>query len=150
MQHSSWETIYWKRLNSIDTFSRVPETKKTIKELVVILNQDYNNFAERDILEQVKQVKSESYTPNVKGSGITAKITQVINIKDIARQFGLKLHGSKCLCPFHADSKSESLVFYEQQGRFHCFGCNEDGNIIKFYAMLKELKQDFVYRRVQQ
>lgn len=122
---------------------------KTIKTLRSEFNQDKNNFCEKELLEQAKQTIKEEYKPTIKGSGITAKIIQAISIKDIAKQFGLNLHGSKCLCPFHADSKTSSLVFYEKQGRFHCFGCNKDGNIINFYAMLKEIKPDFVYRRVQ-
>lgn len=135
---------------------------KTIKLLRSEFNQDKSNFAETDLLEQAKQTAKEEHKPNMTGLGtsgtsgtsanlgITAKIIQAISIKDIAKQFGLTIHGSKCLCPFHADAMTESLVFYDKQGSFHCFGCNANGNIIKFYAMLKELKPDFVYKKVQQ
>lgn len=120
---------------------------KTLKSLRSEFNENKLNFSEVDLLDKVNEIKKEEYKPLIDGSGITAKITQVINIKDIARQYGLTIHGDKTLCPFHADSKSESLVFYNN-GRFHCFGCNEDGNIIKFYALLKELNPKFKYKRV--
>lgn len=123
---------------------------KTLKLLRSEFNKDKLNYCDIELFEKAKQTNREDYKPVIQGSGITAKIIQAINIKDIAHQFGLKIHGSKCLCPFHADSKTPSLIFYEQQGRFHCFGCNEDGNIIKFYAKLKELKPEFKYRKVQQ
>lgn len=118
----------------------------TEKKLLGILNTDLENFCESDIYDQAIELRQE-YKPIVNGSGITAQIIKAISIKDIARQFGLSLKGNKCLCPFHADGKTPSLIFYEEQGRFHCFGCNKDGNIIKFYAMLKELKADFKYKK---
>lgn len=123
---------------------------KTLKTLRSEFNEDKDNFAEIDLYDQATQATvSSEYKPIVNRSGITAKIIQAIDIRDIAKQFGLNLHRNKCSCPFHADGKSPSLVFYEKQGRFHCFGagCEADGNIIKFYAMLKALKPDFIYKK---
>lgn len=122
---------------------------QTIKLLRSEFNESKTNFCDMVLYSQATQLKKEEYKPTIKGSGITAKIIQAISIKDIARQFGLSLHGDKCLCPFHPDNETKSLVFYEQQGRFHCFGCHKNGNIIKFYAMLKELKPNFKYRKVK-
>lgn len=116
----------------------------TVKKLLVILNGELKNFSEPDIYNESLKEEKRVCKPNIHGSGITSKIIQAINIKDIAQQYGLDLHGNKCYCPFHADGKTPSLVFYEQQGRFHCFGCGADGNIIHFYAKLLDLKSDFV------
>lgn len=133
----------------------------------VLTKQMFRNYVAADVLGQVEfaleQVADEqngkypeyiftepkatqTYTSNVAGKGITAQITREISIIDIAEQFGIRVKGNKAVCPFHAD-KDPSLVFYEQQGRFCCFGCQARGNIIKFYAMLKELKPDFVYHK---
>jgi len=122
---------------------------KTIKKLIAVLNENNENFADLEIYRLAIQEKKE-YKPIVKGSGITAKIIRAISIKDIARQFGLSLIGNKCLCPFHPDNKTPSLVFYEEQGRYCCFGCMAKGNIIKFYASLKELNPNFVYKKPQE
>jgi CHC2 zinc finger len=35
------------------------------------------------------------------------------------------------LCPFHAE-KTPSFTVYEDQGRYHCFGCGEDGDVFAF------------------
>jgi len=118
---------------------------KTIKELCGVFNQDKENYAEEDLVKQV--IIKINYKPNIKGSGITAEITKRISIINIANQFGLSVNNHKCLCPFHPDNKTLSLIFYEQQGRFWCAGCQVKGNIIKFYAMLKELNPKFVYHK---
>lgn len=47
----------------------------------------------------------------------------------------LKKSGTNLLgcCPFHAD-KSPSFVVYGKDGRYHCFGCGADGDVIDFVA----------------
>jgi len=96
----------------------------TIKKLIGTFNEDNQNFCEPEL---IKQVTGNTTTPRLpattRHNGITARITQAINILDIARQFGLDVYGNKCLCPFHADNNTPSLVFYAEQGRFCCFGC---------------------------
>lgn len=74
----------------------------------------------------------------VNGSGITAKIIKKVSIINVAKDYGLDVDRTgKCLCPFHPDNETPSLKFYDSQGRFHCFGCNKDGNIIEFLKQLK-------------
>jgi len=104
------------------------------------------NFCEKDILEQaVKEQKD--FIPIVSGSGITSEIKKRVSIMEIARQFGLDVSGKGfATCPFHPDN-NPSLKFYEEQGRFMCFGCQAKGNLIVFYAMLKKLRPEFVYRK---
>lgn len=117
----------------------------TIKKLLGTWNENNQNLYEQGVYSKAKE--REEYKPNIQGSGITAQIIQKINIIDIARQFGLNVNRNKCLCPFHPDNNTHSLVFYEEQGRFCCFGCQAKGNIIKFYAMLKELNPNFKYKK---
>lgn len=131
---------------------------KTIKKPTIIINDKTpyhvssegltKNFCDVYIYFLTKREETK-YKPQTKGSGITAKIVEKINIIDIARQFGLNMDGNKCICPFHNDS-NPSLVFYPEQGRFYCFGCNVKGNIIDFYVGLKELKPEFVYHKQEE
>jgi DNA primase len=41
----------------------------------------------------------------------------------------------KGLCPFH-DERSPSFTVRPQVGRYHCFGCGEDGDVISFVQKL--------------
>ncbi|WP_104137221.1 DNA primase [Arthrobacter sp. ZGTC131] len=41
----------------------------------------------------------------------------------------------KGLCPFH-DERSPSFTVRPQAGRYHCFGCGEDGDVIAFVQKL--------------
>jgi len=43
-----------------------------------------------------------------------------------------------CLCPFHRESKP-SLRIYVKTNTFHCFGCKENGDVIKFVMLREEL-----------
>lgn len=113
---------------------------KTIKELVAIINRGNQNFCEPDIINQIK-TQQQGYKPQIQGTGITAEITKRLSIVDLARKLGLEVDSRGfALCPFHPDSKP-SLKFYEEQGRFCCFGCQTKGNIIYFYALMKKLQQ---------
>ena len=42
----------------------------------------------------------------------------------------------KCLCPLHRE-KTPSFMIFADQGRFHCFGCGRNGNVIDLHAALK-------------
>lgn len=58
-----------------------------------------------------------------------------INIADIVGDFvtlkGAGVGSMKGLCPFH-DERSPSFHVRPQVGRYHCFGCGEDGDIFTF------------------
>jgi len=101
-------------------------------------------FMEMDFKSEKEKQKTERNV--VVTSGITNKIIQKIRITDIAEQFGLKLKGNKTKCPFHNDT-NPSLCFDDDKGFFYCHGCHQGGNIIKFYAMLKELNPNFKYKK---
>jgi len=40
-------------------------------------------------------------------------------------------------CPFHAD-KTPSLSVSEDKGVFHCFGCGESGDVIRFIELIEQ------------
>ena len=58
-----------------------------------------------------------------------------INIADIVGDFvtlkGAGVGSLKGLCPFH-DERSPSFHVRPQVGRYHCFGCGEDGDVFSF------------------
>lgn len=41
-------------------------------------------------------------------------------------------------CPFHRE-KTASFVIYEDQNTFHCFGCQENGDVISYVMKLNKL-----------
>jgi len=58
-----------------------------------------------------------------------------INLADIVGDYvtlkGAGVGSLKGLCPFH-DERSPSFHVRQQVGRYHCFGCGEDGDVFTF------------------
>ena len=61
-----------------------------------------------------------------------------ITTRQAAERYGLRVgHGGMCKCPFH-DDKNPSL---KVDKRYHCFGCQADGDVISFTSRLFNLTQ---------
>ena len=62
---------------------------------------------------------------------IYEKAKSLVTAREAAEHYGLKVnsHGM-ALCPFHDDHNPSMKV----DERFHCFGCEEDGDVIDFTA----------------
>ncbi|ROQ41178.1 DNA primase [Frondihabitans sp. PhB188] len=62
-----------------------------------------------------------------------------INIVDIVSDYvtlkGAGIGSMKGLCPFH-DERSPSFHVRPQVGRYHCFGCGEDGDVFSFVQQM--------------
>ena len=43
-------------------------------------------------------------------------------------------------CPFHDDKKTPNLYIYPN-GRYHCFACKENGDVIDFFQKTKRITQ---------
>ena len=60
----------------------------------------------------------------------------------LAEGYGIRLLKSgknfKALCPFH-DDKSPSFYIYPDEKRYHCFGCQADGDFIDFVMKLENV-----------
>ena len=53
---------------------------------------------------------------------------------EAAERYDIKVrHNGMCKCPFHND-KNPSMKLYEK--RYHCFGCQADGDVISFISRL--------------
>ena len=75
----------------------------------------------------------------IKGN-LRKAIDSKLKIIDVAKKYGLKIEGTKCICPFHNDSKP-SLSLSNDKNCFYCFGCNVSGDIIEFVRRLEEWKE---------
>ena len=77
---------------------------------------------------------------NIKFDQKSGQIYTIKKITEIADDYDLKPLGKKVrICPFHGD-KDPSLSLSDEKGLFNCFGCGVKGNIIKFKAMLKKVR----------
>ncbi len=67
------------------------------------------------------------------------EVRQRTDIKEVVDGYvtlkGAGLGSYKGLCPFH-DERSPSFTVRPQAGRYHCFGCGEDGDVISFVQKL--------------
>ena len=114
----------------------------TVKKLVSAFNEDKENSREQELYLKAKELIKTNVKRDLNNNSetLSGKIASRISILGIADKFDLKPLGKKLrVCPFHADS-NPSLSLEDNKGLFHCFGCNESGNIIKFYALLKKMK----------
>lgn len=63
------------------------------------------------------------------------EVRQRTDLKEVVDGYvtlkGAGLGTYKGLCPFH-DERSPSFTVRPQVGRYHCFGCGEDGDVISF------------------
>ncbi|MCB5274315.1 DNA primase [Arthrobacter sp. SO5] len=67
------------------------------------------------------------------------EVRQRTDLKEVVDGYvtlkGAGLGSFKGLCPFH-DERSPSFTVRPQVGRYHCFGCGEDGDVISFVQKL--------------
>lgn len=63
-------------------------------------------------------------------------IKEQVTTREAAERYGLKVsHKGMCKCPFHDDKNPSMKV----DKRFHCFGCQADGDVISFVSRLFDL-----------
>lgn len=67
----------------------------------------------------------------------------------ISPHISLKRRGRSLLglCPFH-NEKSPSFSVNDENGFYHCFGCNESGNVFKFLMAIENLTFPEAVRKV--
>ena len=74
--------------------------------------------------EDVDAVRERARIDEIVGSYVTLKTAGVGSMKG--------------LCPFH-DERTPSFHVRPQVGRWHCFGCNEGGDVISFVQKIDGL-----------
>ena len=67
---------------------------------------------------------------------IFQRVKQYVTTRQAASFYGIEVkRNGMCRCPFH-DDKTPSMKVDE---RFHCFGCEADGDVIDFVSRLKAI-----------
>ena len=62
-------------------------------------------------------------------------VKQSVTTRQAAEHFGIRVgRNGMCVCPFHADKNPSMKV----DRRFHCFGCQADGDAIDFVSRLEQ------------
>ena len=62
-------------------------------------------------------------------------VKQSVTTRQAAEHYGILVgRNGMCVCPFHDDKNPSMKV----DRRFHCFGCQADGDVIDFVSRLKE------------
>ncbi len=70
-------------------------------------------------------------------NNIYKDVKEVVSVKDAASFYGIKVNrNGMCICPFHNDRNPSMKV----DKRFHCFGCQENGDVIDFVSKLFPLR----------
>ncbi len=64
----------------------------------------------------------------------TDKIKEQISIVELVQSYGYEIKNNMIKCPFHAD-KTPSMKLYPDTNTFFCFGCNQNGDTIKFVEL---------------
>lgn len=79
--------------------------------------------------------KSQNLTRELKESAIRS-----VDIRTALERYGLSFNmQGAALCPFH----KEKTASFRVRGRFwHCFGCNESGELVKFVRKMFDLSYD--------
>ncbi len=64
-------------------------------------------------------------------------IKEAVTVETLASDLGAELRragkGLRGLCPIHGGRNREAFAVYPEQGRWHCFVCNEGGDVIDLF-----------------
>ena len=63
-------------------------------------------------------------------------VKQSVTTRQAAEHYGIRVgRNGMCVCPFHDDKNPSMKV----DRRFHCFGCQADGDVIDFVSRLENV-----------
>lgn len=79
-------------------------------------------------------------------------IKERVALVDMLDELGIKKRRSGgnryvVICPFH-DEKTPSCMIYTDEDKFHCFGCQADGDVIDFYQQYLDIEFDEALSRL--
>lgn len=73
---------------------------------------------------------------------VIEEVKSRVDLVDLIASYGIHLKSAgaskKACCPFHHE-KTPSFVVNEARGYYHCFGCGESGDAIKFVSKMEGL-----------
>jgi len=74
--------------------------------------------------------------PPEESMNLFESVKDTVTMRAVAEMYGLQVDRKGfCKCPFHADKNPSRKT----DKRYHCFGCNADGDVIDFAARLFSL-----------
>lgn len=78
----------------------------------------------------------QSGTPTGKPNGVFRAVKDAVTTRQAAERYGITVsRNGMAICPFHEDHNPSMKL----DRRFHCFGCQADGDVIDFTALLFEI-----------
>jgi hypothetical protein len=96
-----------------------------------------DSFEYRSVIRNIRL--SEQYlhlNPQTKNDDFDLELANQVSIQRIVESYGIRIIQKKVLCPFH-DEKTPSMSVNIEKNYWHCFGCGQGGDGIKF-VMKKE------------
>jgi len=91
---------------------------------------------------EIKKAQAPTPVPHLAGHIDIEAVRERTDIVTLAEKYGIRLLKSgnnfKALCPFHSD-KSPSFYLCPDEKRFHCYGCQADGDFIDFVMKLENI-----------
>lgn len=88
-----------------------------------------------------KRCQDQAWLAILKPMDAVTAIKERVNIDDLVAEYvTLKRAGRnfKGLCPFHTE-KTPSFMVNPERGIYHCFGCNEGGDVLAFVMKMEGL-----------
>ena len=82
-----------------------------------------------------KSIPREFIDKLIEMSDIVGIIGTYVDLRQSSGQY-------RCKCPFHDGDNITTFSVSPQKGIYHCFKCNEGGNVISF--LMKYLSLDFI------
>jgi len=140
-------------MNNIRIDADVLAARFTLKELRKELHSaemnclpdqdDYGYwFWYQDTVKQAIVIKQRTQPKQILKPGHIdiAALRDRADIVTIMETYGIKLkktgHNFKASCPFHKE-KTPSFTIYPIENRWHCFGCQADGDIFSFVQKIE-------------
>lgn len=107
--------------------------------------EDTVNLLEKQIKKFTNQQQSKAAGYSVTEE-LIEEVKDLISIPMMCKQQDIRMRRSGAdkltiICPFH-DEDTPSCMIYVEQDSWWCFGCNQGGDVLKFYMLLTEL--DFI------
>lgn len=108
-----------------------------VSDNVKLLEKEIKKFTN----QQVSKAAGYSVTEE-----LIEEVKDLISIPMMCKQQDIRMRRSgsdklSIVCPFH-DEDTPSCMIYVEQDSWWCFGCNQGGDVLKFYMLLTEM--DFI------
>ncbi len=105
------------------------------------LRDNWLDFWEDDELDMDKKHLSQHDKRSLLYGGfmilnVFEAVKQSVTTRQAAEHYGIRVgRNGMCVCPFHDDKNPSMKV----DRRFHCFGCQADGDVIDFVSRLENV-----------